>query len=111
MADQLAGLPAGAGEAGAVDHVVQPGLQQLQQVFAGLAGAAHGFLVVPAELTLQHAVGEAGLLLLLQLQQVLALLDPASAVLAGRIGTTLERLVTADQVDLEPARIAGYGPV
>ena len=62
------GPAAGPGEAGAVDDVVEPGLEDLQQVVTGLAGAV-GLLVVPAELLLQHAVGEAGLLLLLQLER------------------------------------------
>jgi hypothetical protein len=57
----------------------------------------------------QHGVPEAGLLLLLRLQEVLGLLDPDPAVLAGRVGTTLERLVAADEVDLEPAGLAGHG--
>ena len=81
----------------------------LQQVLTGLAGTAHGLLVVAAELLLHHAVGEAGLLLLLQLLAVLALLDPRAAVLAGRVGTLLERLIAADEVDAEAARLAGGG--
>src|SRR5690625_469435 len=109
VADQLAGHPAGPGQAGAVDHVVQPALQDAQQFLAGLAAAAHRFLVVAAELLLHHAVGEAGLLLLLQLQPVFAFLDPRAAVLAGRVGALLECLVTADEVDAQPARLAGGG--
>ena len=35
--DELAGVAAGAGEAGAVDHVVEAALEQLQQVVTGLA--------------------------------------------------------------------------
>ena len=90
VADQLAGLAAGAGDARAVDDVVQPGLEDLQQVVTGLALATHRLLVVAAELLLQDAVAVLGLLLLLQLQQVLALLDACAAVLAGRVGTALE---------------------
>jgi hypothetical protein len=81
----------------------------LQQDLTGLALLPGGLFVVATELTLQHAVGVAGLLLLLELKQVLALLDPTAAVLAGRIRTTLEGLVAADQVDLQPARDTGRG--
>src|SRR4051812_17337306 len=76
---------------GPVDHVVQPGLEDLQQHLTGLAGLGDGFLVVPAELLLQHAVDAAGLLLLAELEQVFRLLRPTAAVLAGREGTRLER--------------------
>ncbi|SLH25139.1 Uncharacterised protein [Mycobacteroides abscessus subsp. abscessus] len=109
MADELTGLAAGASQTGAVDHVVEPGLQQAQQVVTRLALLAVGFLVVPAELLLHDAVGEARLLLLLQLEQVLALLDPRAAVLAGRVGATLERLIAADEVDAQTTRLAGDG--
>src|SRR6478609_8644149 len=106
---ELAGGATGPGQAGAVDHVVQAGLEDLQQVLTGLAGAARGLLVVTAELLLHDAVGEASLLLLLQLGEVLLLLDPATAVLAGREGTELEVLVAADEVDLEATRLLGDG--
>jgi hypothetical protein len=46
----------------------------VQQVLTGLAGAVGRLLVVAAELLLHDAVGEAGLLLLLQLGEVLLLL-------------------------------------
>src|SRR5215217_2838925 len=84
---QLAGVAAGPGEAGAVHHVVQPALQQLQQVVTGLAGTPRGLVVVADELLLENAVREACLLLLAELEQVLRLLRPAAAVLAGREGT------------------------
>ena len=89
--DQLAGHVPGLGVAGPVDHVVQARLEDLQQLLTGLAGAAVGLFVVRAELLLQHAVDAAGLLLLAQLEQVLALLGPAAAVLAGRERARLER--------------------
>ena len=107
--DQLAGVAAGAGEAGAVDDVVEAALQQLQQVVTGLAGATRGLGVVVVELLLEDAVGVAGLLLLAQLEEVLALLDAAAAVLAGRVGTTLVGRVAADEVDAETARLLGHG--
>src|SRR6478609_666532 len=107
--DELAGLAARPGEAGAVDHVVEAALEQLQEVVAGLALATAGLLVVADELLLHHAVGEASLLLLTELQQVLGLLDAAAAVLAGGVGTLLEGSVAADEVDTETARLAGHG--
>ena len=42
-------------------------------------------------------------------EEVLALLDAAAAVLAGRVGTTLERRVATDEVDTETARLLGHG--
>src|ERR1700754_1105859 len=109
VAHQLPGHPPGAGEPGPVDDVVEPRLEDLQEGVARLARTTVGLLVVPAELLLQHAVGEAGLLLLLRLQEVLRLLDPDPAVLAGRVGTALERLVAADEVDLQSAGLAIHG--
>ena len=93
----------------AVNDVVQPAFQDLQQLVTGLAGTARRLCVVAAELLLHDAVGEAGLLLLLQLLAVFALLDPRAAVLAGRVGTLLEGLVSTDEVDAEAARLAGDG--
>lgn len=52
VGDQLAGLAAGAGQASSVNDVVQAGLQEDQQVVAGLAGKAVRLLVVAAELLL-----------------------------------------------------------
>ena len=109
VADQLAGHPAGASYPGAVDHVVQPALQDLQQVLTCLARVASGLFVVAAELLFHHAVGEAGLLLLLQLLQIFAFLDPRAAVLAGRVGALLEGLVATDEVGTQPARFASDG--
>src|SRR4051812_11847405 len=106
---ELASGTTGAREAGTVDHVVQAGLEDLQQRLTRLAGTAGGLGVVTAELLLHDAVGEAGLLLLLELVQVLLLLHPATAVLAGRERATLEVLVVADEVDLEPTRLLGDG--
>src|SRR6476469_2607478 len=107
--DELAGLAARTGEAGAVDHVVEAALEELQEVVAGLALATAGLLVVADELLLHHAGGETSLLLLTELQQVLGLLDATAAVLAGGVGTLLEGCVAADEVDTETARLAGHG--
>ena len=70
-------------------------LEELEQVVTRLALTARGLGVVVVELLLEDAVGEAGLLLLAELQEVLALLDPAAAVLAGRIGAALVGRVAA----------------
>src|SRR6188472_992284 len=83
VADQLAGHPAGTRQTSAVHHVVQAALQDLQQVLAGLTRLAVRLFVVLAELLLHDAVGEASLLLLLQLRAVFAFLDPRATVLAG----------------------------
>lgn len=109
VAHELTGGAAGPGQAGPVDHVVEPSFQDLQQVLTGLAGAPRGFLVVAAELLLHDAVGEPRLLLLLELEQVLLLLDPAAAVLAGRERAVLEVLVPTDEVGLETAGLLGDG--
>src|SRR5690606_6229375 len=86
----LAGGVARLGEAGAVDHVVEPALQDLEQVLAGLAGPPAGLLVVAVELLLEDAVDAAGLLLLPELELVLRLLGTATAVLTRRVGTDLD---------------------
>ena len=93
--DQLAGHVAGLGEAGAVHDVVDPALQDAQQVLAGLARAAVRLLVVAPELLLQDAVDARSLLLLAHLQEVLALLDPGAAVLTRRVGADLDRALGA----------------
>src|SRR5215472_4156252 len=86
---QLARHVTALGEAGPVDHVVEAALQDLEQVLAGLAALARRFLVVVVELPLQDPVYPAGLLLLPDLEQVLALLRPVAAVLTGWVGPDL----------------------
>src|SRR3954464_4805724 len=71
---ELAGHVTAVGEAGAVDDVVEPTLEQLEKVLAGLAGTPIGLLVITTELLLEHAVDARALLLLAHLQQVLAVL-------------------------------------
>ena len=109
VCDELTGVTACASETSTVDHVVETALEQLQQVVTGLAGTAAGLGVVVVELLLEDAVGEAGLLLLLQLGAVLALLDARATMLAGRIGTTLVSLIAADEVHAEAARLLRHG--
>src|SRR3954467_1094880 len=90
-ANELAGGVARRREAGPVHDVVEPGLQDAQQVLTGLAGAPVRLLVVAPELLLQDAVDARGLLLLAHLQEVLALLGARAAVHARRVGTDLDR--------------------
>src|SRR5882724_122490 len=85
VADQLARHVPALGEASPVHDVVQAALQDLEQHLAGLTALARGFLVVVGELLLEDAVDAAGLLLLPDLEQVLALLGPVAAVLARRV--------------------------
>src|SRR4051812_14453457 len=91
VADELPRLGPRAGEAEAVDDVVETRLEHAQQVLARSAGAARRLLVRVAELLLEQPVVAARLLLLAQLQQVLALLDPAAAVLSRRVRAPLDR--------------------
>ena len=102
-------MATGAGEPGAVDHVVEAALEQLEQVVAGLAGTTRCLDVVVVELALEDAVRDARLLLLTKLEEVLALLDAAAAVLAGRVGTAFVRRVATNEVDTETARLLGHG--
>src|SRR5512133_789430 len=95
VAHQLTRLVAAPGQAAPVDHVVEARLQQLEQRLAGDALPAGRLDVVVVELLLEHAVDAAGLLLLPELQVVLALLEPAAAVLAGRVGALLHRALGA----------------
>src|SRR5690606_8283482 len=109
VADQLTGLTTGPRKTSAVHDVVAPRFQELKQVVTGLSGAPRSFLVVAPELALEDAVGGAGRRLLLQMQQVFAYLPPPPALLAGRVGAPFERLVVADEVNLEPARDTSRG--
>src|SRR3954449_702719 len=89
--DQLAGHVTAVREAGAVDDVVEPTLEQLEKVLAGLAGPPVGFLVVAAELLLEHAVDARALLLLPLLQEVLGVLGATATVLTRRVRPDLDR--------------------
>src|SRR3954468_1681716 len=89
--DELAGHVAAGGEAGAVDDVVEPTLEQLEKVLAGLARTPVGFLVVAAELLREDAVDARALLLLPLLQEVLGVLGAAATVLTRRVRPDLDR--------------------
>src|SRR4051795_10721494 len=90
VADELARLTARRGESEAHEHIVEAALEDSQEVLAGDALLAGGLLVIVAELLLEHAVVAAGLLLLTQLDAVLGLLLAAAAVVARRVGATLD---------------------
>src|SRR3954467_11854233 len=89
--DELARHVAAGREAGAGAAVVEPTLEQLEKVLAGLAGTPVGFLVVTAELLLEPAVDAGALLLLPLLQEVLGVLGATAAVLTRRVRTDLDR--------------------
>src|SRR3954451_25415490 len=88
--DELARLAPRSREAEPHEHVVEPALQQAQQVLTRDARLAARLFVVGAELLLEHAVVAARLLLLAELQPVLGLLRAAAAVLAGRVRAPLD---------------------
>src|SRR4051812_843950 len=96
VAHELARLCARRCKAEAVDDVVEPRLEHAQQLLAGDARAPRRLLVVRAELLLQQAVVAACLLLLAKLEQVLALLDAAAAVLTRRIRAALDRALLGE---------------
>ena len=103
VANQLAGLAAGAGQTGAVHNVVEARLKNLQEVLTCLAGTTVSFFVVATELTLENAVGVAGLLLFLELNEVFRFLDAVAAVLTRGVRAALECYVSTDKVNLEAA--------
>src|SRR3954468_15912873 len=80
VADPLAGLVAARRVPGPEHDVVQPLLEHAEQVLAGDALLAGGLGVEVAELLLQHAVDAPRLLLLAELEHVLALTDATPAV-------------------------------
>src|SRR3954454_6978529 len=94
--DQLARLPPRSREAEPHEHVVEPALQQAQQVLTRHARLAARLRVVVAELLLQHAVVAAGLLLLPQLKPVLGLLRAAAAVLTRRVRAPLDAALVGE---------------
>src|SRR5947209_2503381 len=92
----LPGLAARGGEAEAVHDVVQPQLEQPQEVLAGHALLALGPVEVLPELALEHAVNALGLLLLAQLHAEGGELAAIQAVLAGRIVAPLDRALVGE---------------
>src|SRR3984893_6188907 len=91
VADELAGLITTGGEVGAEHDVVDAELEHLEQNLGGDAFIPRGLLVHVLELALEEPVDAARLLLLAQLEQVLALPDAPPPVLAGRVRLALDR--------------------
>src|SRR5262249_49788856 len=96
---ELTRLRLGAGEAGAVDNVVETALEHDDQVLARRSLDADSLFKVRAELTLKQAVGALHLLLLAQLQAV-----------AGDLGTTRLAVLTRNEVALFDGALLGETP-
>src|SRR3989304_3480313 len=96
VAHDLAGLRSRVGEAQAIDRVVQPHLQQAQQVLSSDARPAHRLLVVAAELLLHDAVAAARLLLLTELEGAVGYSAPSWAAFARRRRPLLEGALGAE---------------
>jgi hypothetical protein len=88
---ELARLGSSRGEPEPVHDVVEPQLEQPEEVLTRDAGLPGGPLEVTTELALEHAVVALGLLLLAQLERVLGLPQAAAAVLFRRIRPPVER--------------------
>ena len=103
--DQLAGGERGRHQLHAIDDRVEPALQELDQVVAGVAAPAHRLLIEPAELALAE-IGVIALQLLLggELGPEIGRLLAPLAVLAGAVFAAVERaLRPAPQIDAETA--------
>src|SRR5262249_15874257 len=88
---ELPGLVPARREVGAVHHVVEAQLQHPEEGLAGDAGLAVRLGVEVAELALEYAIDAARLLLLAELEHVLALADATAAVLTRRVRLALDR--------------------
>src|SRR5215468_3934140 len=96
MPDHLTRLSARGGHAQAEHHIVQPALEQLEQVLPRTPALALGDGEVAAELALQHTVDALGLLLLAELDAVVRELRPGQSVLARRIVPPLDGALVAE---------------
>jgi hypothetical protein len=90
MSPQLASLITRPGKPHAVNHIIHPALQEDQKILTGNALHSLGHEEVLTKLSLQDTVGQLGTLFLPQLHAVLGGLATALAVLARRIGSTLD---------------------
>ena len=91
MAHELAGLAAARRERRAEHDVVEAQLEQTEQVLTGDARLLVRLRVDELELLFEQPVDAPALLLLAQLEQVLAVADATAAVLTGRVRTPLDR--------------------
>src|SRR5690606_19444766 len=97
VTDQLARLGARSTEAHAVHDGVETTFEQLQQVLTGLTAATIGFREHTAELTFQHAIQAADLLLFTQLNTVAGhALTRTLAMLTRSVGTALNRALVGE---------------
>src|SRR4029453_14811796 len=96
VAPHLPRLAAGGRHAEAEDHVVQPALEELEQVLAGDPLLALRAREVAAELRLQHPVDVLGLLLFPELDAVVGQLGPGQPALAGGVVPPLDRALLAE---------------
>src|SRR5215813_12362334 len=110
VADQLPRLAPRSGHAQAEYHVVQPPLEQLQQVLAGAAALALGHGEVTAELALQHTVDPLGLLLLAELDAVVRELRPGQPVLARGIVPPLDGALVAEAPRALEEQLDAFAP-
>src|SRR5438445_935707 len=102
VGDELAGVPPRCREADAVDDVVEPRLQEAQQVEAGDAGHFRRPVEVEPELALEQEVDAARALLGPQLDAVVRHLAAADlGVHAGRHGATIEGALREALLPLE----------
>src|SRR5439155_24386283 len=102
VGDELAGVAPRGGEADPVDDVVEPRLQQAEQVEAGDAGHLRGPVEVEPELALEQEVDAARALLGSQLDPVVGHLAAADlGVHAGRHGATVEGALREALLPLE----------
>src|SRR5262245_39631597 len=91
VAHELACRRARRREAHAIERVVEPALEELQEHLAGDSMRARRAIEVRGELALEHAIDTAQLLLLAQLRAVFRQLAAAAlAVLAGPIGAAVD---------------------
>ena len=91
VGDELARLVARRGKPKTVDDVVESQLEEPQEVLARHVGSTLRLLEEAAELCLTKAIDSAHLLLLAQLQAVIANLTAAHRMHAGRGWSSLER--------------------
>src|SRR5499425_2177456 len=108
--DHLARLAARGGHAQPEHHVVQPALEQLEQVLARAPALALGHGKVAAELALQHAVDALGLLLLAQLDAVVRELGPGQPVLARGIVPPLDGALVAEAPRALEEQLDAFAP-
>ncbi|OIQ69207.1 hypothetical protein GALL_491910 [mine drainage metagenome] len=101
MAHQLARFGARGAVAHAIDHVVETGLEQAQQIGTGVAAAALRCLVIATKLSLEHTVHALDLLLFTQLLAVVGCTRTGSAAMLTWFGLEFDLGVNAATRTLE----------